>query len=201
MFYINTIMKAVYICPIVALCIAGIYLSIQYRTYGSVSFFRTFVLYSFLLYCMAAYFLVIFPLPDPAEVATRTTPYLQLVPFNVIKVFFEDSGFKLTQLSTYLPALKSREFLQPAFNCLLTFPLGCYLRYYFKCDTKKALGISLGTTLFFELTQLSGLYGYYSRPYRLADVDDLILNTLGSMLGFYVTKFVIKILPKREKID
>ena len=201
MFYINTILKAVYICPVVAFCIAGIYLSIQYRTYGSVSYFRTFILYSFLLYCMAAYFLVIFPLPDPAEVATRTTPYVQLIPFNVVKVFFQDSGFKLTSFGTYITALKSREFLQPAFNCLLTVPLGCYLRYYFKCSTKKALGISFGFTLFFELTQLSGLYGFYSRPYRVCDVDDLILNTLGSMIGFYLTGFVMNILPKRETID
>lgn len=201
MFYINTILKAVYICPVVAFCIAGVYLSIQYRTYGSVSYFRTFILYSFLLYCMAAYFLVIFPLPDPAEVATRTTPYVQLIPFNVVKVFFQDSGFKLTSFGTYITALKSREFLQPAFNCLLTVPLGCYLRYYFKCSTKKALGISFGFTLFFELTQLSGLYGFYSRPYRVCDVDDLILNTLGSMIGFYLTVFVKNILPKRETID
>lgn len=201
MFYINTILKAVYICPVVAFCIAGIYLSIQYRTYGSVSYFRTFILYSFLLYCMAAYFLVIFPLPDPAEVATRTTPYVQLIPFNVVKVFFQDSGFKLTSFGTYITALKSREFLQPAFNCLLTVPLGCYLRYYFKCSTKKALGISFGFTLFFELTQLSGLYGFYSRPYRVCDVDDLILNTLGSMIGFYLTGFVMNIFPKRETID
>lgn len=201
MFYINIILKAVYICPVVAFCIASIYLSIQYRTYGSVSYFRTFILYSFLLYCMAAYFLVIFPLPDPAEVATRTTPYVQLIPFNVVKVFFQDSGFKLTSFGTYITALKSREFLQPAFNCLLTVPLGCYLRYYFKCSTKKALGISFGFTLFFELTQLSGLYGFYSRPYRVCDVDDLILNTLGSMIGFYLTGFVMNILPKRETID
>ncbi len=80
-------------------------------------------------------------------------------------------------------------------------PLGCYLRYYFKCSTKKALGISFGFTLFFELTQLSGLYGFYSRPYRVCDVDDLILNTLGSMIGFYLTGFVMNILPKRETID
>lgn len=80
-------------------------------------------------------------------------------------------------------------------------PLGCYLRYYFKCSTKKVLGISFGFTLFFELTQLSGLYGFYSRPYRVCDVDDLILNTLGSMIGFYLTGFVMNILPKRETID
>ena len=201
MYYINIIKDAIYVCPIIALLIAGIYFCIQYKVYGSVSIFRTIVLYSFLLYCVAAYFLVIFPLPNPIEVALRTTPYYQLVPFNVVKVFFEDSGFVLTNPSTYISSLKSMEFLQPAFNFLLTLPLGCYLRYYFKCSTKMAWVISFVTTLFFELTQLSGLYGYYARPYRLFDVDDLILNTLGSMFGFFIVKFVMNILPSRDKID
>ena len=124
MYYIDSIIKALWICPIVALCIADIYFIIQYRTYGSVSKFRTFVLYTFLLYCMAAFFLVKFPLPDPAEVARRTTPYVQLIPFNIVKVFIKESGFVLTDIHTYLSTLKSQAFLQPAFNFLLTFPFG-----------------------------------------------------------------------------
>ena len=201
MYYIDSIIKALWICPIVALCIADIYFIIQYRTYGSVSKFRTFVLYTFLLYCMAAFFLVIFPLPDPAEVARRTTPYVQLIPFNIVKVFIKESGFVLTDIHTYLSTLKSQAFLQPAFNFLLTFPFGCYLRYYFKCSKKKALFVSFGFTLFFEITQLSGLYGFYPRPYRLFDIDDLMLNTAGSMFGYFCTGFVMNLLPKREEID
>ena len=33
--------------------------------------------------------------------------------------------------------------------------------------------------IIFELTQLSGLYFIYPRSYRLADVNDLINNTVG----------------------
>ena len=81
------------------------------------------------------------------------------------------------------------------------FPLGFYLRYYFR---RKALGTAVAcfcVSLFFELTQLSGLYGIYPRPYRLFDVDDLLCNTLGGMLGYFITGIFLKILPDREKID
>ena len=61
--------------------------------------------------------------------------------------------------------------------------------------------ISFLFTLFFELTQLSALFGIYPRPYRVFDVDDLILNTAGSMFGYFIVKFVMHILPSREKID
>ena len=41
-------------------------------------------------------------------------------------------------------------------------------------------GLSLGV----ELTQLTGIWGLYPCPYRQFDVDDLILNTGGVVLGF-----------------
>jgi len=119
MSYIEIISTAVAICPIIAFILSGIYFILQYKKYGSVSFFRTFILYTFLLYCICAYFLVILPLPNREEVARRTGPTTQLIPFNVIKVFVEDSGFTLTKPSTYLTALTSHEFLQPTFNYLL----------------------------------------------------------------------------------
>lgn len=46
--------------------------------------------------------------------------------------------------------------------------------------------LTLGLSLVFELTQLSGLFGLYPRPYRLADVDDLMTNTLGGMVGYWL---------------
>ncbi|MCZ3394386.1 VanZ family protein, partial [Enterococcus faecium] len=58
-----------------------------------------------------------------------------------------------------------------------------------------------GLSLFFELTQLSGLYGIYPRPYRLFDVDDLILNTFGAFVGGLITPFLVKAFPTREQID
>ena len=55
--------------------------------------------------------------------------------------------------------------------------------------------------MFFELTQLTGLYGIYPRPYRLFDIDDLILNSLGTMIGFWITPLFSFILPSRKELD
>ena len=56
-------------------------------------------------------------------------------------------------------------------------------------------------SLFFELTQLSGLYFIYPGPYRLGDIDDVIQNTTGGCLGYVLGWFAVKLLPSREKID
>ena len=75
------------------------------------------------------------------------------------------------------------------------------LRYYFNRKWWEVLVLSLMLSLFFEITQISGLFGIYPRPYRLFDVDDLIVNTTGGMLGFLVTPLFSKFLPSREDLD
>lgn len=56
-------------------------------------------------------------------------------------------------------------------------------------------------SLFFELTQLTGLYFIYSRPYRLFDVDNLMINTLGGILGYFIMNKLKVLLPSREEIN
>ena len=56
-------------------------------------------------------------------------------------------------------------------------------------------------SLFFELTQLSGLYFYYPKNYRLFDVDDLMANTFGGALGYVCVQPFLKFLPSREQLD
>ncbi|GAA0226871.1 hypothetical protein GCM10008921_09530 [Metaclostridioides mangenotii] len=63
-------------------------------------------------------------------------------------------------------------------------PLGISLRYFFKRNLKQTLIITFLVSLFFELTQLTGLYGIYIAPYRIFDVDDLMLNKLGGYIGY-----------------
>ena len=87
------------------------------------------------------------------------------------------------------------------FNIALLVPLGFYLRYYFRRRLFPSVLLALGVSLFFELTQLSGLYGIYPRAYRLFDVDDLICNTLGGFLGYVLTGPLMKVLPDRDGID
>jgi uncharacterized RDD family membrane protein YckC len=56
-------------------------------------------------------------------------------------------------------------------------------------------------SLFYELTQLSALYGIYPGPYRLADVEDLICNTMGGAVGWQITYVFTVLLPSRDEID
>ena len=56
-------------------------------------------------------------------------------------------------------------------------------------------------SLFFELTQLSGLYFLYPGPYRLTDIDDIIQNTTGGCIGYALGALALWLLPSRDKID
>ncbi|MGO3838608.1 MAG: VanZ family protein [Vagococcus sp.] len=93
--------------------------------------------------------------------------------------------------------------LRGFFNLLLLLPLGIYLRYFFK-DKRKwyiALIISFSVTLFFELSQLTAMFGYYAYPYRLFDVDDLLMNSLGAMIGFFLAPLLLWLIPSRDNIN
>ncbi len=84
---------------------------------------------------------------------------------------------------------------------MLTVPFGFYMRYYFRRSWWQAVLLTFGLSLFFELTQLSGLYLIYPRPYRLFDVDDLLINTTGGVLGFGLTPLIAVAFPNRARMD
>ena len=195
--YIEPIRFAFLTFPFIAFLFTLPYIFHQYHKYGSILFFRVTIIYSFILYLTCIYFLVILPLPSIESVRNMTTEWVQLVPF----AFVLKSSFIWDDPSTYLEVLKEPYFYQAFYNILLTLPFGIYLRYYFNCSFKKTFFYTFLLTLFFELTQLSGLYGIYPRPYRLFDVDDLFLNTLGGIIGYVITPIFSHFLPNREKLD
>lgn len=173
----------------------------QYRKYGSVSTGRSIILYGFLFYMIAAYFLVILPLPARESVTKTYREMMQLVPFAFVRDFFTHTTLRIGNPSTYLPALLQGVVTQPIFNIFLTVPFGMFLRYYFDRSWKETLIASFLLSLFFELSQLSGLYGMYPGPYRLFDVDDLILNTSGGMLGYLMSPLINVFFPSRIELD
>ena len=199
--YLSIIKIALITFPFIAFLITLPYVLKEYHKYGSVYWYRALIIYSFILYLLTAYFLVILPLPSREEVMALTTPTTQLIPFNFITDFINNSGFVLNDFPTYITALKSSQFIVPIFNIILTIPFGAYLHYYFKFSFKKTVLWSFLLSLFFELTQVTGLYFIYPRGYRLFDVDDLILNTFGGLVGYFVGSLLLKFLPDREEID
>ncbi len=201
MSYLLSIKTAIVIFPLVALLFTMPFILHQYHKYGSINRLRVIIVYSFILYMMCIYFLVILPLPARNSVTKPASEMMSLVPFSFVGDFLKETSFVISDPSTYLKALTEPCVYTVLLNIIMTVPFGMYLRYYFECDLKTTVKLSFGLSLFFEVTQLTGLYFIYPHPYRLFDVDDLIMNTLGGALGYALMGLVGKILPSRREID
>ena len=200
--YIQSIREAVLFFPVVALIITLPYLIYNYRRRGSVWSLRVLIIYSFILYLLCCFFLVIWPLPDRDYVVNLTTPTMQLTPFTFIGEIVRDGQQVAgSAIEVVKGVLLSQSFYQVAFNLIMFIPFGIYLKYYFNCSFLKTLLLSFVLSLLFELTQLSGLYFLYPRGYRLFDVDDLIINSLGGAVGYLLAMPLSKLLPTRREID
>lgn len=199
--YKMPIILAIIIFPMVAFLFTLPYLIYQYRKYGAIPIMRSIIFYSFILYLISAYFLVIMPLPSLDSVRKLTTPTMQLYPFDFIREILATTHIQMNSLSSIANFFKNPNVYVALFNLCLTLPFGFYLKYYFGCKWYKVILYTFLLSLFFEVTQLTGLYGIYPRPYRLFDVDDLILNTSGGLLGCFLTPLALLILPSRQELD
>ena len=198
--YIDIIITACVFFPIIAFLITLPYIIYNYNKFGSILLIRTILIYLFVLYLLSAYFLIIMPLPSIKSVLHMTTK-VQLVPFHLVERIINTVHFNYKDMSTYINILKNAYVYQSIYNLFLMMPFGLFLRYYFKCNFKKTVLFTFLLSLFFELTQLTGLYFIYPNAYRLFDVDDLIVNTLGGIIGYLITPLFTKLLPSRNELD
>ncbi len=127
----------------------------------------------FLFYVLCVLALVFFPLPDAAQAAKLSTYRIQLVPFQFVADFLRETPLVFSDARTYLPALLDRTVLQ----------------------------VVLAFSAFIELGQLTGLFFVFRGSYRLCDVDDLMLNTLGGLLGGELVRALEAYLPPLDAFD
>ena len=199
MVYISNIYTGLLVFPFIAAVFTMPYAIYQYNRHGSVSKLRTLIIYSFILYMLIAFFMVSLPLPDRAStVGNRWQDHLNLIPCRQIWLYWHNRPLSIKNLRAYMT---SKSLWQLLFNILLTVPFGVYMRYYFKLELKRTILFSFLLSLFYETSQLTALFGIYPGPYRLADVEDLICNTMGGAVGWQVAYMFMVVLPSRDEID
>ena len=199
MVYIDIVITGLLIFPFIAALFTFPYAIFQYNRYGSISRYRTLIIYSFILYMLIAFFMVSLPLPDlESTVGNTWQDHLNLIPLRQIWLYWHDKPLNADSFRTYLSSMALWQLL---FNILLTVPFGVYMRYYFKYSLKRTIISSFLLSLFYEISQITALFGIYPGPYRLADVEDLICNTLGGILGYYIAAVFALVLPSRDAID
>lgn len=76
-----------------------------------------------------------------------------------------------------------RTALEVAANIALFIPLGLFVRLLTRRGVASAALIGFGVSIFIEASQLSGLWGTIPCAYRYADVNDVLNNTTGAILG------------------
>ena len=205
--YGHTILQACLLFPFIAALFTIPFMVVNYRKYGGIAIMRVLVVYSFILYSMCAFLLTVLPLPSRAAVAQMTPRPIGWIPFTDLNTGLVKSGILVndpstwTSLDAWKTFLRSRDLFTVLANIVMQIPLGFYLRYYFRCSKGKTFLIGLLVSLFYELTQLSGLFFIYPHPYRYTEVDDLICNTLGTMIGYAATPVLAVLLPSRSEID
>lgn len=203
--YVFPIQTAFIIFVIASMFLLVPWLIYGYRKDGFFSWSRFAVSFSFIFFLLAAYCLVILPVPTTRNNCTGPAAhaFYNLSPFMFVKDIMRETPVIWSQPSTWINMLKGRAFLQVMFNVLLLMPLGVYIRYFWqkRAFWKHALVAGFGLSLFFEITQLTGLYGLYSCPYRLFDVDDLMLNTSGTVIGFFAAPLLLALFPSRASIQ
>lgn len=175
---------ALQIGPFIALAFSLPYTIYEYVRSKSVDVWKCTYLYTFCLYFLCAYFVTWLPLPT-AETFAKLKPvseFIQLIPFKSFMDIERETLFR--DLAIIL------------FNVAMTMPLGYFLREFFHVSLKKAVLLGFLTSLLYEVTQLTGLFFIYHRAYRVFDIDDLIINTLGAYLGFVVAPLISGLLPR-----
>lgn len=169
--------------PFISLAFALPYTLRGYLRSKSVNVWRCTYFYSFVLYFLCAYFMTILPLPSRESMDNMRpiSELIQLIPF---------ANFASIRQETLV-----RDIAVLLFNLVLTMPLGFYLRTLFGFNLKKTAVTGLCVALFYEISQLSGLFFIYPRPWRIFDIDDLMINTLGAVIGYALTPAAARLLP------
>lgn len=171
---------------------------VQYRRYGRISKGRLLGAAAVSIYVAAIASYTWLPLPtqsSEAWCAAYGVQELQLRPF----AFADDITAAVSDVG-WRAALTSREVLQVVFNVVLFVPWGVLVRGYLQRPAWVAILTGALASLFVEVTQATGLWFIYPCAYRVADVDDLLTNTLGAVIGAAIAPLFLFWMPRREAL-
>lgn len=185
--WVNSIKLGMIIYGLVALCAGIPYEAIKAIRTNKFNIARTLTSQAFICYMICAFSLTIFPLPTASEAANLTTHTFQYIPFK----FVYDIATNRNLFTV----------LQVVFNVVLTIPFGMFMSYKFKLSGKTTILLTIALTVFIELSQFTGLFFIYKGSYRFCDVDDLMLNTLGGVIGYIVMTKLNKLVPSIEEFE
>ena len=157
--------------------------AVQYRLDGRLGPRDLAILVTSAIYALAMWTYTLLPMPVDNTFRCQGSQLRVLGSLGLIHV--PDSGGPLA-------LLREPAFLQIVLNVLLFVPLGYFIRVILHRGVLVATIAGFALSLIIELTQRTGVWNLYSCAYRLFDVDDLIVNTLGATVGSLLSILVVR---------
>ncbi|RBP97764.1 hypothetical protein CRD60_03935 [Bifidobacterium aemilianum] len=183
-FYSSSFTIALVLWPFVSVVLTLPILAVIYRRYHRLRFSAVLASYLSVLYLLGLVAFTLYPMPDDPVAycaAHHIRPQLQVMQF-------------VQDLQTHgLSAL-----LQLGFNVLLFIPFGFIMTRWLRWKPWIVLPAGLLTSLLIETSQLTGFWHLYPCAYRYFDVDDLLTNTLGTLIGVMIAVIFNLISPPKE---
>jgi glycopeptide antibiotics resistance protein len=166
----DSFVMSLLIWPLAAALLTLPVLLTQYIRFHRLPRLRVAVIYLFILYALALVMFTLYPLPDnPIQFCADYHLTPQLNPLGFIGDIWQDG---------------LRAVLQIVLNVVFFVPLGMALRNLFGHRLRSVVIIALAVSLLIETAQLTGIFHLYPCSYRLFDVDDLLFNVSGALIGF-----------------
>lgn len=173
---------AILMWPLFSLLLTLPFLVILYRRDGWLALGTIFAIYAAILYAIGLICFTLYPLPSGSSgpgITYGIEPILN--PLNFVNDISKDGTKAVFQL---------------VFNIVLFVPLGFIAKTLLKLKFPFAILLALVCTCLIETAQLTGLFGMYPFAFRTFDVDDIICNTLGGvigwMLGYLADRLIMK---------
>lgn len=155
--------------------------AVQYRLDGRLGPTDLAILVTAAVYALALWTYTLLPMPAQDAFPCQGIQLRLFGSLRVIRVPDEPAAL-----------LRDPAFLQVALNVLLFVPLGYFVRVVLHRGVLVATALGLGVSLLIEATQRTGVWNLYDCAYRLFDVDDLWVNTLGATVGSLVSLLLVR---------
>lgn len=186
--YAGTVLFAVVLVPLLAW---------QHRRYGGLSPARLLGSAALTVYVVAVVTYTWLPLPPRTEAwcADQGVSGVIWTPLHLV-----DDIRGVVAAEGLVGALTSLTVLQVAFNVLLFVPWGVIVRGFLHRSVATATLSGLLASVLVEATQATGLWFLYPCAYRVADVDDVLTNTLGALIGALVAPVLVWWMPRSRAL-
>lgn len=179
--YTDNFLMAIGLWPLASFMLTLPILAYLYRRDGRIRAASFVSVYLTVLYAIGLGCFTLYPLPQGTEglgITYGIAP--QLNPLGFVGDLQKDGLSAVPQILA---------------NVVFFVPLGFISSRLLRLNLPRSVVVGLAVSLVIELTQLTGFWGVYPYAYRTFDVDDLLWNTSGAVIGWLVAFAVARVLP------